>query len=38
MKIYMFNYKDVFKRFPEYTIFTPSDWNELEELPNMIMY
>ena len=29
----MFNTKDVIKRFPDFNPFTPSDWNESNELP-----
>lgn len=38
MKIYMFNYKDVYKRFPEYVnAFQVSEWNELDELPKEVL-
>lgn len=38
MKIYMFNYKDVLKLFPEYVnSFEVSEWNELEELPKEVL-
>ncbi len=38
MKIYMFNYKDVYKFFPNYVnSFEVSEWNELDELPNEVI-
>jgi hypothetical protein len=37
MKIYMFKYSDVIKRFPEYNSFTASEWNELEKLPKKVI-
>ena len=36
MKIYLFNTKDVIKKFPNFNPFMPSDWNELNELPKEV--
>lgn len=38
MKIYMFNYKDVYKFFPNYVNpFEVSEWNDLDELPEEVL-
>lgn len=38
MKIYMFNYKDVYKLFPDYVNpFEVSEWNDPDELPEQVL-
>lgn len=38
MKIFMFNYKDVYKFFPDYVnSFEVSEWNDLDELPKEVI-
>ena len=37
-KIYLFNYKDIYKLFPEYVnSFEVSEWNNLNELPKEVI-
>lgn len=38
MKVYMFNYKDVYKLFPDYVNpFEVSEWNNHDELPEQVL-
>ena len=37
MNIYIFKIDDVIDLFPEYNGFTPSEWNDLNELPKEVI-
>lgn len=37
MLIYMFNYKDVLEKIPNYNEFILSEWNDLDELPKEVI-